>query len=104
MTKEQRDRLENLTANDVRVPDYAVLTFAVCTDPHKGCGWGGWLMEGAFEVSPNKSGVLANGDHAMPSVNNQICPTCKATLFRTDSAQVFDFAGDAAIRMKPLAR
>ena len=104
LPNEQRDRLQNLKADDVRVPDYAVLTFAVCTDPRKGCGWGGWLLEGGFEVSPDKSDILANGDHPMPSVNNQIRPACKATLFRTETAQVFDRAGDASIRMKPIAR
>lgn len=97
MDEQERARLENLTADDLKVPDYAVLTFAVCTVSDDGCGWGGWLLEGVFEISSEKNGLMRNGDHGLSTADKQICPRCGETLFRTDSAQVFDLGGPACL-------
>ena len=37
------------------------------------CGWGGWMLEGAFKVKDDEIiGILAaNGDVALPSVDEQ---------------------------------
>ena len=94
-----RRNLENTEVGQVTAPDYAVLTFAVCTISENACGWGGWLLEGAFALSEDKSGILANGDNPMPSVNLQICPNCRGELFRTDTARVYDLEGLANLRM-----
>lgn len=101
LTKQERDRLQNLTISDVKSPDYAVLTYAVCSVDENACGWGGWMLEGAFETVASKKGVLENGDNPSPSVTLQICPNCTGTLFRTDTAHVFDCVGAAELRFSP---
>ena len=67
--------LEDLSAADVIAPDFALLTFAVCTLGVDACGWGGWLLEAAWRTEAEFSPV--------PAVTNQICPQCQKTLFRT---------------------
>ncbi len=93
-----RKSLEEIEAADVTAPDYAVLTFAVCTLSENACGWGGWLLEGAFAISEAKSGILWNGDNPMPAVTLQICPNCRGELFRTDTAQVYRLEGLPSLR------
>ena len=100
LSEDERDRLQDLTALDVRPPDYAVITYAVCTVDETACGWAGWLLEGAFAISEDRSGILANGDNPLPSVTLQICPNCGGAVFRTDTAQLYDLSGPADARMK----
>jgi hypothetical protein len=95
LTEEERNQLQDVTIAKVIPPDYAVITYAVCTVDQEACGWGGWLLEGAFAVSETKSGILANGDNPLPSVSLQICPNCGGTVYRTDTAQLYDLAGPA---------
>ena len=99
LSQNEIERLQNLTNSDVYLPDYAILTYAVCAIDENGCGWGGWLLEGAFATSDAKDGILANGDHPLPSIDLQICPNCRGEVFRTDTAQVYDLTGPAADRM-----
>jgi len=35
--------------NDVESPDYLWLTYAVCAMSTDACGWGGWIVDGAFK-------------------------------------------------------
>lgn len=100
LTKKMRKKLMDRTVDDVIVPDYVVLTFAVCATDPDACGWGGWLLEGAMRISAEKTGRLQNGDDSIPAVTLQICPNCRGELFRTDTAQVFDGSGPAAVRFK----
>ena len=81
LSDDERNRLQDLAASDVSPPDYAVITYAVCTIDEKACGWAGWLLEGAFAISEDRSGILANGDDALPSVSLQICPNCGGKFF-----------------------
>ena len=101
LTQEEREQLQNLTIPSVKSPDYAVLTFAVCGVDENACGWGGWMLEGAFETGASKTGILENGDNPLPSVTLQICPNCAGTLFRTDTAKLFDCVGAAELRFAP---
>ena len=100
LTRTERKRLMNLTPKDIELPDYAVLTFAVCALDADACGWGGWLSEGAFIMVPDGSGILQNGDNPLPSVTAQICPNCGRTLFRNDTAQVFELSRLASRELK----
>ncbi len=63
-------------------PDIAFLTLSTCLGNDSNCGWTGWLLEAAFD-SNLKSDLYPIGCKPVPSVNNQICPSCKGTLFRT---------------------
>lgn len=96
LTRLERKRLVDLTPADLQLPDFAVLTYAVCALENNGCGSGGWLSEGAFLKGAHGPITLANGDSPLPSVANQICPNCGLVLFRTDTAQVFVRSGKAA--------
>ena len=82
--------LEDLSAADVIAPDFALLTFAVCTDGVDACGWGGWLLEAA------RTGTEAVFSNRVPAVTNQICPNCQKTLFRTLAQHHFGRLPDAA--------
>ena len=42
-----------INSKDIEIPDYVWLTYAVCAVTNRGCGWGGWIIEGAFRESPN---------------------------------------------------
>jgi hypothetical protein len=100
LSENERNRLQDLTASDIRSPDYVVVTYAVCSVDENACGWAGWLLEGAFAISEDKSGILANGDNPLPSVSLQICPNCGGTVFRTDTAQQYDLKDAAADILK----
>jgi hypothetical protein len=98
LSENERNRLQDLTPSDVSPPDYVVVTYAVCTVDENACGWAGWLLEGVFAISEDKSGILANGDNPLPSVSLQICPNCRATVFRTNTEQLYYLAGQAEAR------
>jgi hypothetical protein len=100
LSEEERNQLQDITASDVHLPDYVVITYAVCSVDENACGWAGWLLEGAFAISEDSSGILSNGDNPMRSATLQICPNCRGTVFRTDTAHVYDLSGPADTRMK----
>jgi hypothetical protein len=89
LTRLERKRLMDLVPADLQLPDFAVLTYAVCVMDKYSCGWGGWLSEGVFLHGAHCSIANAKGDTPLPSVTNQICPNCGLVLFRTDSGQLF---------------
>lgn len=100
ISQKESERLENLTVSDIKLPDYAVITYAVCTIDKNACGWGGWMLEGTFTTSDAKTVILANGDDPLPTVTLQICPNCGGTIVRTDTAHLYDLAGQADLRME----
>jgi hypothetical protein len=82
-----------LTVNDVEVPDYAWLTYAVCGVTEEACGWGGWIIDSLFKVTEEHHATGA-GYKALPSGDDmQRCPRCGRDLFRTS----------ACVRMEPSA-
>jgi hypothetical protein len=93
LTQGQRRHLQDLGIQDVEFPTYAVLPFSVCAADKAGCGWGGWLLEGAFVVDGqvHDSGTK---DKAIPAVTSQICPVCGRAVFRTIAAQRYVRAGE----------
>jgi hypothetical protein len=92
MTLPQKHRgLIDLTLNDVERPDYAWLVYAVCAVTEDACGWGGWIIEGAFKKTEERH-ATGTGDKALPVADDlQACPRCRGLLFRTS----------ASIRMSP---
>jgi hypothetical protein len=76
---------------DIETPDYVWLTYSVCVMEENSCGWGGWLIEGAFKKTAKKF-PTGTGDKALPAVDKQICPQCGKVLFRTE----------ASVKLKPM--
>jgi hypothetical protein len=85
-------RLLETDLSDVEVPDYVWLSYAVCGVTKDACGWGGWMIEGAFKRTGRRE-ASATGDRVLSAVDDQICPQCGGTLFRTA----------AAVRLEPSA-
>ena len=70
-------KLLEMELKDVKVPDYVWLTYAVCATERESCGWGGWIIEAAFERSRDV------GANLLPAVDEHLCPRCGKKLFRT---------------------
>jgi len=75
-------RLIETTAADVEAPDYLWLTYAVCAVDKASCGWGGWMIEGAFKRSAQRH-ATGTGYGLVSAVDSQICPSCGGETFRT---------------------
>ena len=83
--------LIDLTLNEVELPDYAWLTYAVCAVTEDSRGWCEWIIEAAFRKT-GEGHPTGAGDKLLPTGDNeQICPRCRRELFRTS----------ASIRMSP---
>jgi hypothetical protein len=66
----------------VAIPDYVWLAYAVCAVDEDSCGWGGWIIESAWKVSDQEEvEVRAEAD--------QVCPQCGKLLFRTEVEKQF---------------
>lgn len=75
---------------DVEVPDYVILTYAVCACDEDACGWGGWMIEAAFKETDRKDWPTGTGDKYVMSNNEQRCPTCGRETYRTSAQIVLD--------------
>lgn len=76
-------RLLESTINDVELPDYVWLAYAVCAITPDACGWSGWTIEALFRQD-DKRQATSTGDKALTSDNEkQRCPRCGRQLFRT---------------------
>lgn len=82
MDLETMRRLQNISPDEVTVPTYAFLSHSVCATDKDGCGWQGWLLEGAFEAT-GQMHPTGTGDRSLATVTAQICPNCGKVLFRT---------------------
>lgn len=86
--------LLELTLNEVDVPDYAWLTYAVCGVTEDACGWNGWILESLFKKT-DKHYPTGTGDKSLPIDNEeQLCPRCRRQLFRTDATIRFERSAD----------
>ena len=77
--------LLEIERDDVSVPDYVWLVYAVCAVSEDACGWGGWMIEGAFEKGDG-SHPTSTGDALLPAVDQQVCPRCGRETFRTGAS------------------
>jgi hypothetical protein len=80
-------RLVEIELPDVEAPDYVWVVYAVCAVTPQGCGWGGWMLEGAFKLgdglTTDNRVTTRWGDTILPSMDAQICPRCGGETFRT---------------------
>jgi len=75
--------LLELTADEVEMPDYVWLSYAVCAVTADACGWGGWTIEAAFRRDGLKH-ATGTGDRVVSALDEQICPRCGRETFRTE--------------------
>jgi hypothetical protein len=79
--------LLELTAEQVEMPDYLWLSYAVCAVTSEGCGWGGWMIEAAFRRDGQKH-PTGTGDRLVSAADEQDCPECGRETFRTVELRV----------------
>lgn len=77
--------LLEIEQSDVPAPDYVWLVYAVCAVSDEACGWGGWMIEAAFQIG-NGNQPTATGDALIPSQDGQVCPRCGLETFRTGAS------------------
>ena len=74
---------------DVIKPDYVFLVYAICGTEEDACGWEGWMLESVFKKSKDKH-PTSTGDQFLTAADEQMCPRCGKTAFRTDAVMRFD--------------
>jgi hypothetical protein len=82
ITKKEAKALREIDLDAVSWPDRVVVSHSVCALDSAGCGWSGFLLEGAYrkdELAQN----IGTSDRFVPSISNQICPSCGGTVYRT---------------------
>jgi hypothetical protein len=72
--------LEPVTAAEA--PDYVWLAYAVCAVTRDACGWGGWMIAGAYGRDGQRH-PTGTGDRMLPAADEQLCPRCGRETFRT---------------------
>lgn len=77
-------KLINLKKEEVEIPDYIWLTYAVCVVEDDACGWGGWMLEAAFKKKKPKEKTDDFDDRVLSAQDEQICPVCGKETFRTE--------------------
>ncbi|MCW3061864.1 MAG: hypothetical protein JWQ02_3685 [Capsulimonas sp.] len=77
--------LLEIERGDVAVPDYVWMAYAVCAVTKEGCGWGGWMIEAAFQKSRVRHPTIT-GDALLPAADEQRCPVCGRETFRTGAS------------------
>jgi hypothetical protein len=86
--------LLEIELSDVEAPDYVWLTYAVCACEKNSCGWGGWMIEAAFRKTEEKH-PNPTGDKVLYAVmDEQVCPKCGKTTFRTGASIKMIPSGD----------
>ena len=85
---------------DVEIPDYVWLTYAVCALERDSCGWGGWIIEGAFKKSAVQN-ATSTGDKLLNAADEQICPRCGKGLYRTAASVRYEPSKDQTRPLVP---
>lgn len=76
--------LIELREEQVTVPDFVWLAYAVCAVEEDSCGWRGWIIESAWKIvegNPREIEVEADAE--------QHCPVCGKLLYRTEVEKCF---------------
>lgn len=100
--------LLELELKDVEVPDYVIMTYAVCAVEREACGWGGWMIEAAFKRTEKKDWPTGTGDKLVETFDLQLCPRCGRETFRTDASIIvenpkpFVYEGPGAAPVQPI--
>lgn len=77
--------LLEIERGDVPIPDYVWLVYAVCAVSQDACGWGGWMIEAAFQGGGGDH-PTSTGDKLLPALDQQVCPRCGRETFRTGAS------------------
>jgi hypothetical protein len=88
--------LLELKQDDVQFPDAVLLTYAVCACVPEACGWGGWMIEAAFE-NTSATGDLPAMAPSLPVSDVQRCPRCGRETFRTGVQRVYVPSADRTL-------
>jgi hypothetical protein len=91
--------LIELTAEEVEMPDYLWLNYAVCAVTKEGCGWGGWMIESAFRRDGQKH-PTGTGDRLLSAADEQVCPRCGRETFGTAVELRVEPSSDQSKRLK----
>ncbi len=81
---------------DVLAPDYLFLVYSVCGTEEESCGWEGWMLESVFKKS-TENHLTSTGDQSLTATDEQKCPRCGKTTFRTDAILRFDKSNKSSI-------
>jgi hypothetical protein len=87
--------LIELREEQVTVPDYVWLAYAVCAVEEDSCGWRGWIIESAWKlVGENLPDVEVEADA------EQRCPLCGKLVYRTEVEKQFRLNPDAGPKIE----
>ena len=75
-------KLIELREEEVTIPDYVWLAYAVCALQEDSCGWRGWIIESAWKIVEGKE-VELEADA------EQGCPICGKQVYRTEVEKRF---------------
>jgi hypothetical protein len=92
--------LIELSEADVPRPDYVWLAYAVCATEVESCGWGGWMIEGAFQRTGERH-PTGTGDRLLAAADDQRCPRCGRPTYRTGVTQRLEPAGAQEATLRP---
>lgn len=82
--------LIELREDQVTVPDYVWLAYAVCAVEETSCGWRGWIIESAWKlVGKDLQEVEVEADA------EQVCPVCGKQPYRTGIEKQFRLNSEA---------
>lgn len=76
--------LIELKEEQVTVPDYVWLSYAVCATEDDSCEWQGWIIESAWKVVGDERKEIEVEADA-----EQHCPRCGKQLYRTGVEKQF---------------
>ncbi len=79
-------KLLELQRKDVPAPKQIWLTYSVCATRPDACGWQGWVLESAFNISE----LTCGPKNLLPGNYSDRCPNCGSQLFRTGASYRFD--------------
>lgn len=83
-------KLIELREEEIVVPDYVWLSYAVCVVEEESCGWRGWIIESAWKlVGESLKEVDVEAD------TEQRCPICGRQVYRTGIEKQFRLNPDA---------
>ena len=84
--------LIELHEDEVAIPDYVWLAYAVCAVEEASCGWRGWVIESAWKIVEGKKfEVEADAE--------QGCPMCGKQVYRTEVEKCFRFDPNAGPKL-----
>jgi hypothetical protein len=76
------------------------LVDAVCAVSPHSCGWGGWMIEAAFQKGDGGH-AASSGDALLNVQEQQVCPRCGLETFRTEASVRIVHSEDQSLPWEP---